>query len=96
MNHDFILEKIQKLVKENISCPELIPLLERHKCLYLRHLTGDAKVNMDIQLGQKQPPQHVIRYARLFLQKSIKFPMLPSKGRSISGRIRFSFFPGIR
>ncbi|MBC8560715.1 nucleotidyltransferase family protein [Fumia xinanensis] len=52
MNHDFILEKIQKLVKENISCPELIPLLERHKCLYLRHLTGDAKVNMDIQLAK--------------------------------------------
>lgn len=52
MNYDFILEKIQKLVKENISCPELIPLLERHKCLYLRHLTGDAKVNMDIQLAK--------------------------------------------
>lgn len=52
MNYDFILEKIQKLVKENISCPELIPLLERHKCLYLRHLTGDAKTNMDIQLAK--------------------------------------------
>ena len=52
MNYDFILEKIQKLVKENISCPELIPLLERHKCLYLRHRTGDAKAIMDIQLAK--------------------------------------------
>ena len=52
MNYDFILKKIQKLVKENISCPELIPLLERHKCLYLRHLTGDIKVGRDIQLSK--------------------------------------------
>lgn len=52
MNYDLIIEKIRKLVKENTSCPELIPLLERHKCLYLRNLTGDIKAKMDIYLSK--------------------------------------------
>lgn len=52
MNDDLTIAKIRKLVKENIGCPELIPLFDRHKCLFLRNLTGDKKAMMDIQLSK--------------------------------------------
>lgn len=52
MSNHVIFEKIRRLIKEKTPCPELIPLLKKHKCLYLQTLAGDKEALVDIQLAK--------------------------------------------